>query len=171
VAASRCGHARRGHVAVEGNPATVLAHMTNKDFWSGVMLVVIGLATGYIALDYPFGTVLRMGSGFFPLVLAGLLVLFGVMLLVRSAASTEQIEPGWSLRGLVIIPLALVAFGLLLERAGFVPAMFAVVIGSALAGTEFRIIEVLAVCCALTFLGVAIFVWGLGMPFTLIAGM
>jgi hypothetical protein len=171
VAASRGGHARRSHAAFEGNPATVLALMTNKDFWSGMMLVGIGLASGFIALDYPFGTVLRMGSGFFPLMLSGILVVFGVMLLVRSTASTEQIEPGWSLRGLVVIPIALVAFGLLLERAGFVPAMFAVVVGSALAGTEFRVIEVLVLACVMTFLGVAIFVWGLGMPFTLIAGL
>jgi hypothetical protein len=145
--------------------------MTNKDFWSGVMLIVIGLGSAYIALDYPFGTVLRMGSGFFPLVLSGLLVAFGLVLLARSSTSTEQIEPGWSPRGLVIIPLALVAFGLLLERAGFVPAMFAVIICSAVAGTEFKLLEVLALCCVLTFLGAAIFVWGLGMPFTLIAGM
>ena len=164
--------AARGGKDVGGDSSgAVWAQMTNKDFWSGVMLVVIGLGTGYISLDYPFGTVLRMGSGFFPLVLSGLLIVFGLVLLFRSSTSTEQIEPGWSPRGLVIIPISLVAFGLLLEHGGFVPAMFAVVIGSAAAGTEFKIVEVLALACVLTFLGVAIFVWGLGMPFTLVAGL
>ena len=46
----------------------------NKDIWSGLMLIVIGAAAILVARNYPFGTALRMGPGFFPVVLGGLLV-------------------------------------------------------------------------------------------------
>ncbi len=70
-----------------------------------------------------------------------------------------------------MLPLAFVAFGLLMEHAGFVPAMLALIIGSAAAGTEFRIREVLALSVLLTALCVALFVWALGLPYPLIVGM
>jgi len=48
----------------------------NKDIWSGLMLIVIGAAAILVARNYPFGTALRMGPGFFPVVLGGLLIVF-----------------------------------------------------------------------------------------------
>jgi len=64
-----------------------------------------------------------------------------------------------------------VAFGILMEHAGFVPAMLALTVGSAAAGAEFRIGEVLALSVALTALCVALFIWALGLPYPLIVGM
>ena len=55
----------------------------SKDFWSGIMLIAIGGGALVIGRDYPFGTALRMGAGFFPLVLGAGLVLFGVFFAVR----------------------------------------------------------------------------------------
>ena len=50
----------------------------NRDVWAGVMLIATGAAAVIIARDYAFGTSLRMGPGYFPSVLGGLLVLLGV---------------------------------------------------------------------------------------------
>jgi hypothetical protein len=140
----------------------------NKDFWSGVMLVVIGLGAGWIAQGYPMGTVLRMGSGYFPTVLSGILCLFGVLLMLRAVKTSESIEGGWSFRALVILPISFALFGFLLDRAGFVPAMLVIVIGSALAGSEFRLIEVLGLAVLMTVLSIGIFIYGLNLPYQML---
>jgi hypothetical protein len=142
----------------------------SKDFWSGVMLIAIGGGALYIGRDYPFGTALRMGAGFFPLVLGAILVLFGVFFAVRGWHSGDKIKGNWSLRALVILPLAFVMFGLLMQYAGFVPALFALVVGSAAAGTEFRLVEVLLLAALLTAMCVALFIWALGLPYPLFSG-
>src|SRR5262249_45380539 len=142
----------------------------SKDFWSGVMLIAIGATALYIGRDYPFGTALRMGAGFFPLVLGAMLVLFGIYFAVRGLRSEDRIEGHWSRRALVILPLAFVLFGVLMQYAGFVPALFVLVVGSAAAGTEFKLVEVLLLAGLLTALCVALFIWALGLPYPLFAG-
>ena len=97
-----------------------------------------------IARNYPFGTSLRMGPGYFPTVLGGILALFGLWFLAKALRSTEKIEPGWSLRALIVIPLALVLFGVLMNHAGFMPALVVLIFGSALARHEFNLVEVVA---------------------------
>src|SRR6266700_62295 len=140
---------------------------SNKDFWAGVMLIAIGGAAITIARDYTFGTSLRMGPGYFPMVLGGLLILFGLYILATGLGSSEKLVASWSLRAVIILPLSLVLFGVLMERAGFVPAMLVLIFGSATASTEFRFIEVLLFSIFLTALSVAVFVYGLGLPYPL----
>ena len=143
----------------------------SKDFWSGIMLIAIGGVAVFIALDYPFGTALRMGAGFFPVVLGIALVLFGLYFAIRGMRASAKIEGNWSLRALIVLPLAFVAFGILMEYAGFVPAMVALIVGSAAAGTEFRMGEVLVLSVLLTVMCVALFIWALGLPYPLIIGL
>ncbi|HEV7982801.1 MAG TPA: tripartite tricarboxylate transporter TctB family protein [Xanthobacteraceae bacterium] len=142
----------------------------SKDFWSGVMLIAIGAAALYIGRDYPFGTALRMGAGFFPIVLGAMLALFGVYFVARGLRSGDRIEGNWSPRALVILPLAFVLFGVLMQHAGFVPALLLLVVGSAMAGTEFRLVEVLVLAVLLTAMCVALFIWALGLPYPLFSG-
>jgi hypothetical protein len=143
----------------------------SKDFWSGVMLIAIGAVAVFMARDYPFGTALRMGAGFFPVVLGVVLVLFGLYFAARGLRGSAKIEGSWSPRALIVLPLAFVLFGILMEHAGFVPAMLVLIVGSAAAGTEFRLGEVLAVSVLLTAMCVALFIWALGLPYPLIVGM
>src|SRR4051812_5494262 len=91
----------------------------NKDFWAGLMLIAVGVAAVILARDYPFGSALRMGPGYFPIVLGGLLTLFGLSLIVQGLRSNEKIEGNWSLRALIILPISFVLFGVLMEYAGF----------------------------------------------------
>jgi len=139
----------------------------NQDFWAGVMLIVIGMTAVLMARSYPFGTSLRMGPGYFPTVLGSILTLFGLWFVVRAFRSVETIEPGWSLRALVIIPLSFVLFGLLMTHAGFVPALAVLIFGASLASTEFNLIEVLLLTAGLTFGCVVVFIWGLSLPYPL----
>jgi hypothetical protein len=143
--------------------------LRNKDVWAGLLLVATGGSAVFIARDYTFGTALRMGPGYFPIVLGVLLILFGLYFLGAGLMHNEKIEGAWPLRALVIVPLSLVLFGLLVESTGFVPAMMVLVFGSALASTEFKLLEVLLFSVFLTALCVAVFIWGLGLPYPLIA--
>jgi hypothetical protein len=139
----------------------------NQDFWAGVMLIAVGAIALYIARNYPFGSTLRMGPGFFPTILSSVLVLFGLFFVAKAFRSTETIEPGWSLRALVIVPLSFVLFGILMAYGGFVPALAVLIFGSALASTEFKLLEVILLTIGLTIGCIAVFIWGLGLPYPL----
>jgi hypothetical protein len=143
----------------------------NKDFWAGVMLIATGAVAIIIARNYAFGTSLRMGPGYFPSVLGGLLILAGLYLVVMGLRRKENLEgKNWSLRALIVLPLALVLFGVLMERAGFIPALLVLIFGSAAASTEFRLVEVLLLSIGLTAFSVVLFIYGLGLPYPLLAG-
>jgi hypothetical protein len=45
------------------------------------------------------------------------------------------------------------------------------IVGSALASTEFRLVEILIFAVFLTAACVALFVWGLGLPYPLLVGL
>jgi uncharacterized membrane protein len=147
-----------------------LEFRSNRDFWAGVMLIATGAAAVIIARNYAFGTALRMGPGYFPSVLGGLLVLFGLYLVAQGLRSNDKIEGNWSLRALIVLPLSLVLFGVLMEYAGFIPALVVLIVGSSAAGSEFRLGESLLLAAGLTLFAVALFIYGIGLPYPLIAG-
>ena len=90
----------------------------NKDFWAGMMFVGTGAGAMFIARNYPFGTTLRMGPGYFPIVLGGILILFGIYVMVRGLRKNEKIQGNWSIRALIVLPLSMVVFGVLMDLAG-----------------------------------------------------
>jgi hypothetical protein len=69
-----------------------------------------------------------------------------------------------------VLTLSLVSFGVLMRHAGFIPALVVLAFGSAAAGKEFKLVEVLLLTLALTGLSVGIFIWGLGLPYPLVKG-
>jgi hypothetical protein len=142
-----------------------------KDFWAGLMFIGLGAASVILGRDYPMGTAVRMGPGYFPAVLGGLLAVFGLYFVARSLHSPVAVEGRLPWRAAVVLPLSLVLFGLLMDKAGFVPALFVLVFGSAAAGREFRLVEVLLLATCLTAFAVALFVWGLGLPYPLLVGL
>ncbi len=143
---------------------------SSKDFWAGLFFIGTGAGAMVIARSYPFGTTLRMGPGYFPSVLGAILILFGIYVLVTGLKSSEEIEGGWPVRALIVLPLALIVFGILIDRLGFIPALAALIFGTAAAGTEFKLVEVMLLCVGLIVLSVVVFVWGIGLPFPLLKG-
>ncbi len=56
-----------------------------RDFWSGLLFGGLGLfAAVYAATHYQLGTAVRMGPGYFPLWVGGLVALLGLVLVVGS---------------------------------------------------------------------------------------
>ncbi len=141
---------------------------SNKDFWSGVMFFLTGAGAILVARHYPFGSTLRMGPGYFPIVLSAILMVFGVYVMLRGLRKSEKIQGNWSIRALIVLPFSMALFGILMELAGFVPALVALVFVSAASGREFKFKEVLLLTLFLGVLSVAMFIWGLGLPYPLI---
>jgi hypothetical protein len=139
----------------------------NKDFLSGLLLVAIGGIAFYMALNYPFGSSLRMGPGYFPRVLAGLLIAFGVWIGIRGLRSGEKVDGIWGWTPLALITLALVAFGWLMDRVGFVPSLVVLFFVACFAGHEFRIKEVIILTIAMIAFAWGVFIYGLGLPYRL----
>jgi len=145
---------------------------TNKDLWAGLMYIGTGALGMWIARDYPFGSALRMGPGYFPTVLGGIMVAMGIYVLVLGLRKDhEKIQGNWSIRALIVLPISMVVFGFLMEEAGFIPAMAALIPISAAAGRDFKWLEVVPLTIGLTILCAAGFIFALGLPYPLIKGM
>lgn len=142
----------------------------NRDFLSGLMFIIIGLSAVFIARDYPVGSALRMGPGYFPVALGGILFLMGLYVMVQGLMKKEKVNGNWSLRALIVLPLAVVVFGLMVETAGFIPALLVLTVISAAAGSEFKLREVIMLAVVLTVACTALFIYGLSMPYPLFGG-
>ncbi|MBM4314064.1 MAG: tripartite tricarboxylate transporter TctB family protein [Deltaproteobacteria bacterium] len=139
-----------------------------KDFWAGLMFLAIGAGAIIGARNYPFGTTLRMGPGYFPTMIGWILVAFGLYVMVRGLRSDEKIRSNWSIRALIVLPISMITFGILMEAAGFIPAMAALIFIAVASGREFKFMEVLLLTIFLGTLSIAMFIWGLGLPYPLI---
>jgi hypothetical protein len=142
----------------------------NKDFLAGLLMLVIGGLAFYMALDYPFGSALRMGPGYFPRVLAGILMLFGIVVLIRGLLRNERVKGKWGWRALAFIVISLIVFGLVMEKLGFVPALVAMFFIATFGGHEFRFLEVLVLTAIMTVFSIVVFVYLLGLPYPLWGG-
>ena len=142
----------------------------NRDFLAGLLFIVLGGLAVALARDYPIGSTMRMGPGYFPTVLGGILLLFGVYVLLRGVRSGDKVKGEWGYRPLALIALSIVLFGFLLDRAGMVPAIVATLFVAAAAGREFRVKEVILLAVVMTAFSVAVFSYGLKLPYPLLGG-
>lgn len=143
----------------------------SKDFLAGLLFLAIGVGAVVVARNYPFGTAMRMGSGYFPTVLGGILVLFGVFLMARGARSGDRTPIAFGWKPLACIAASMLLFGFLLPRLGLVPALVALFFTAAYGGREFRFKEVLALTAVMTAFAVGVFVYVLKLPFQLFPGV
>ena len=143
----------------------------NKDFLAGLLFLAIGAGAMVVARVYPFGTAMRMGSGYFPTVLGGILALFGLFLVIRGIQSRERAQLTWGWKPLAFITASMVIFGFLLPRLGLVPALAALFFAAAAGGREFRFGEVLALTAVMTAFAVGVFVYVLKLPLQLFPGV
>lgn len=142
----------------------------NRDLIAGLLFIVLGALAVMLARDYPFGTTMRMGPGYFPTVLGVILLLFGVTVLARGIRSGEKVKGDWGWKPLALITLSIVLFGALLDRAGMIPACVATLVVAAAAGREFRLKEVLILAVVMTAFSVVVFLYGLKLPYPLLGG-
>jgi ABC-type anion transport system duplicated permease subunit len=110
-----------------------------RDFGAGIMYMVIGLFFAIVATQYKMGTAAKMGPGYFPFWLGVLMTLLGLLVLLKSLRASAAIEkiPKFNWRIILQITGAVVLYGLLLPRAGFLIAVVVLVFLAAGASKEF----------------------------------
>jgi len=152
-----------------------------KDHVGGALLAAVGVAVVVAGAGYGVGTLRQMGSGFFPVVLGVLLVLIGVALLSggrrapRAGADEPPAEmahlagPVVQWRGWLCIVGAALAFVLLGQHGGLVPASFASVFIAALGDRGNGVRAAATLAAVLTVLGVIVFHYGLHLLLPLFA--
>ena len=106
-----------------------------------------------------------MGPGYFPRVLAGLLMLLGAILALRSFRQIgKAIAPfAWKAIGLVLGGVCL--FGAIVTTAGLVVATTALIFVSGYASTEFNVKESIISSVILSAISVGLFIIGLKLQF------
>jgi Tripartite tricarboxylate transporter TctB family len=143
---------------------------SQKDFWSGLMFMLVGLGFAWGALSYSFGSSARPGPAYFPfglgLLLAGLGAVELFKALMIETEGGDLIGP-WPIKQLVLILAAVVIFGALIPKIGMAVALPMLIGISSLASGEFRWKEVLANIVILTVGSWAIFIKGLGLTIPL----
>jgi hypothetical protein len=143
-----------------------------KDILSGLAFIGFGLAFGVAAAGYPLGTALRMGPGYFPLVLAVVLGLIGALILVTGLLAAEADGDGglgripW--RATLLICGAIVFFGATVRGLGLAPTLFVSVALTALASRHTRPLGALVIALGMTVLCLMIFTVGLGLPLAVV---
>src|SRR6218665_1355836 len=114
---------------------------SQRDFWSGLMFVVVGIGFAWASTEYSFGSSARPGPGYFPFGLGVLLAILGGAVLFKALTiESEGGDPIGSVawRPLLIMVAAIVLFGVALPRLGMAITLPLLITLSALAGDEFR---------------------------------
>lgn len=145
---------------------------SQKDFFSGVMFTVVGVAFAWGASTYNVGNGARMGPGYFPLLLGVVMALIGVGIMFSGL--TVETEDGerigkWAWKQVIFILGANIAFGILLgglpsigvPAMGLIIAIYALVLISSLAGSEFNFKKVLVLATVLAIGSYVAFIWAL----------
>ena len=138
-----------------------------KDFWAGLMFIAFGILAVVVARDYPMGTAVRMGPGYFPTYLGAIMIVIGAITTGRSYRTEGEDIGRWGWRPLLWLSAAFAAFGLLIEGAGFVLALLALIVASSLAGRDTRPLELVILIAVLITGSVALFIYGLELPYRL----
>ena len=137
---------------------------SQRDFWSGLMFVVVGIGFAWGATNYSFGAAARPGPGYFPFGLGILLAILGAFILFESLViETEDGEPigAWGFKPLFIIMFSVGLFGWLLPRLGMALALPILIVMASLAGDEFHWKDALISIVVLTLGSWLIFIYGL----------
>ncbi|MGU3400383.1 tripartite tricarboxylate transporter TctB family protein [Brucellaceae bacterium D45D] len=131
----------------------------------GVLLIATGAFFAFQSFDLELGTPLRMGPGYFPLVLSCVLVVLGLVIVVQAVrVSGEAIGPiAW--RGMMFILPAPIFFGLTVRGLGFVPSLFFTCLIASFASMRMKAVTALLLSFAITAFSLAVFSYGLKLPF------
>ncbi|WP_310462057.1 tripartite tricarboxylate transporter TctB family protein [Sphaerotilus sp.] len=143
---------------------------SQKDFWSGLMFIGVGVAFAIGSLEYSFGSSARPGPAYFPFGLGVAMAILGGMVLFKAlTVDTADGEPigKWAWKPLCMIVGALLVFGWGLPRLGMVITLPLLIIISAMAGDEFHWKDAVLNAVILTVMSYVIFVWGLSLTIPL----
>jgi hypothetical protein len=153
-----------------------MAIKSQKDFFSGLLFMGVGVAFAWGATNYSVGTGARMGPGYFPMLLGICMAVLGAVitfksLVVETADGDKVGSIAW--KPLFFIIAANLIFGILLgglpsiklPAFGLIVGIFALTFVASMAGDEFKFKEVLILAIILCALSYAAFILLLKLQF------
>ena len=142
-----------------------MGRLLRADVMCGLMFVAFA-AWGFVAgRDLDPGTAVAMGPGYFPRLVSGLLLALGLAITVTGLAAAAGPGLGsWALRPIVLVSLSALSFAVLLDRAGIVIAIAAVVGIGTFAGQRLGLLPLVLLAAGLIVASVALFVVAIGIP-------
>jgi len=132
-----------------------------KDFWAGVLFIAFGAAAVIIALGYAMGTAGRMGPGYFPRWLGGILVVLGTILVIRSFRLKSEKIGFPTFKPVIIVLASVLLFGFTVTWAGLVASTILMVLVASMASHDYRWKESVVAALALAAFVVVAFRYGL----------
>ena len=135
------------------------------DIAAGLLLMATAGFFGWQTLGLEIGTSLRMGPGYFPLVLSILLFILGAVVFAKAFGKEDEPIGKIAWRGLFFILIAPVFFGFTVRGLGFAPALFFTTLIAAQASVRMRPLAAIVLAVAVTVASMLIFSYGLGLPF------
>ena len=142
-----------------------------QDLGAAILFILLGCICLWFGRDYRYGTLARMGPGFFPIILSWLLIGFGIVIGALAFSFNEGPKIGrtnW--RGLLTVIIGIILFGALINSAGLLVTAFVVPLVAAFATPEVRRKEALVLSVLVSIACVAIFVYGLRQPIPVFFG-
>jgi Tripartite tricarboxylate transporter TctB family len=136
---------------------------SQKDFFSGLMFLVVGMTFAIGAYNYNMGDGARMGPGYFPRMLGIILAAIGCVItfkaLTVATADGEKLGK-WAWKPMACILGANLIFGIMigglpsikLPAMGLIVGIYALTFIASLAGTQFKFKEVFILASALALL-------------------
>ncbi len=142
-----------------------------RDTVAGLFFAAIGLVFVLGSADLPMGEASRMASGYFPRLLGYCLIFLGSVISIKGTFSEKkprEVIYRFAVVKALILGIALLAFAFLLEPAGLLIALSALVFISSLASEKRTLKEALMLTAAIDLLVVVIFIWGIGLEVDLL---
>ena len=142
--------------------------LDDRDLWSGVVFVAIGVAALVLGVDLTVGSAADMGEGYVPRAMAIAMIALGTVIamvaLWRGPGRAEARLEAMRWRPLLFVTASILAFVAVLEPLGLIAAVVCSAAIASFAGQPLRARSLVILVCVLTLLVLAVFVWGLGLP-------
>lgn len=142
----------------------MVTSFSTKDMVSGGIFVAAGAYFALEALNYEVGTAFRMGPGFMPLLLGGVLAALGLAVAASGWKKPDverPLSPPW--RAMALIIGTVIFFGATIRGLGFVPVVMVSSFAAAMSSRLNSPLFALMLAVTLTVMCTIIFVIGLGM--------
>jgi putative tricarboxylic transport membrane protein len=151
----------------EKRPGFTFTIRNPRDFWGGLVLVVLAIVSIWASRDLPGQRGFAFGPGTAPRLFAGVLAALGAAVAVVGLITDGPPIEKYRLRGPIFIVVAILAFANLVRPIGLVPATFLAFMISIMGSDEMRWIESLIAAVGMTVFCVLLFVYLLNLPFQL----
>jgi hypothetical protein len=138
-----------------------------QNFFAGVLFLAFGAVGVWVARNYPFGTSVRMGPGYLPVVISWCMVGLGGLIMAQSLVVEGEGIARWKARPIILVLGGVLSYALTIERFGLVVATVITSMICSAANDSVRWIESVILAVGLTVFCILTFVYGLNLPLSI----